>query len=153
MAYYTSVLPPNEQVKYVGSLLWMIYKNSIAFGVLAVIAALAYSESSEDQRPVALIAVTILLLLAVISFVRFWSDTVTTKIVAADKRITHEVGWIVRRTEEMNITKVETVDVSQGIAGRILGFGTVLIRGIGGSWEPPRRLASPLELRNAITVG
>ena len=32
-------------------------------------------------------------------------------------------------------------------------FGTVLIKGIGGSWEPLRRVAAPLQLRNAIIVG
>jgi uncharacterized membrane protein YdbT with pleckstrin-like domain len=92
-------------------------------------------------------------LLTIISFARCWFVRVTTEIVVTDKRIIHKVGWIARRTEEMNITKVETVDVDQGVVGRILGFGTVLIRGIGGSWEPLRRLASPLELRNAIIVG
>lgn len=92
-------------------------------------------------------------MLTIISFARCWFVRVTTEIVVTDKRIIHKVGWIARRTEEMNITKVETVDVDQGVVGRILGFGTVLIRGIGGSWEPLRRLASPLELRNAIIVG
>ena len=77
----------------------------------------------------------------------------TTEIVVTDKRIIHKIGWIARHTEEMNITKVETVDVNQGIAGRIFGFGAVLIKGIGGSWEPLRHIALPLELRNAIIVG
>jgi len=36
----------------------------------------------------------------------------------------------------MNMTKLETVDVRQGVVGRMLGFGTVLIIGIGSSWEP-----------------
>jgi uncharacterized membrane protein YdbT with pleckstrin-like domain len=93
------------------------------------------------------------LLLAVVSFVRSWFVRVNTEIVVTDKRIIHKVGWIARRTEEINITKVETVDVRQGIAGRIFDYGTVGIIGIGASWEPLRRVASPLELRNAIIVG
>ena len=47
----------------------------------------------------------------------------------------------------------ETIDVDQTILGRLLGYGPVLIRGVGSSWEPLRRVASPLELRNAIIVG
>ncbi len=89
----------------------------------------------------------------VVSFLSAWFVRVTTEIVVTDKRIIHKVGWIARRTEEINITKVETVDVAQGIVGRIFDFGTVLIKGIGGSWEPLRRVASPLQLRNAIIVG
>jgi uncharacterized membrane protein YdbT with pleckstrin-like domain len=95
----------------------------------------------------------ILLLLSVMSFLPSWFRRVTTEIVVTDKRIIHKVGWIARRTEEMNMTKVETVDVRQGIVGRIFGFGTVLIIGIGASWEPLVFMASPLELRNAIMVG
>jgi len=51
MAYYTSVLQPNEQVKYVGELHWIIYKNSIAFGVLTVIAGIC-STRLNDRFPV-----------------------------------------------------------------------------------------------------
>jgi uncharacterized membrane protein YdbT with pleckstrin-like domain len=62
-------------------------------------------------------------------------------------------GVIARHTEEMNISKVETVDVDQGIWGRLFGYGTVVVRGTGGGWEPLRRLGSPLSIRNAITAG
>jgi uncharacterized membrane protein YdbT with pleckstrin-like domain len=91
--------------------------------------------------------------LALLSCLRSWFVRVTTEIVVTDKRVIHKVGWIARHTEEINVSKVETVDVTQGVLERVLGSGTVLIRGIGGSWEPLRRVASPLRLRNAIIVG
>jgi hypothetical protein len=53
----------------------------------------------------------------------------------------------------MNISKIETVDVMQGILGRIFDYGTVVIRGTGSGIEPLRHIAAPLELRNAIVVG
>jgi membrane protein YdbS with pleckstrin-like domain len=153
MAYYTKVLQPNENVRYVGRLHWMIYRDAILFGVLAVASLIVYFRLSTDQGLIALIVAALFLLLAVVSFVRSWFVRVNTEIVVTDKRIIHKVGWIARRTEEINITKVETVDVRQGIAGRIFDYGTVGIIGIGASWEPLRRVASPLELRNAIIVG
>jgi membrane protein YdbS with pleckstrin-like domain len=104
---------------------------------------------SEGQLPILLI----LLLLSVMSFIPPWFRRATTEIVVTDKRIIHKVGWIASRTEEMNMTKVETVDVRQGVGGRMLGFDTVLIIGIGSSWEPLAFVSSPLELRNAIMVG
>ena len=91
--------------------------------------------------------------MTVISFLHPWFVRTTTEIVVTDKRIIHKVGWIARQTKEMNMTKVETVEVEQGFVGRILGFGTVLIIGIGASWEPLVYVASPLELRNAIMIG
>ena len=153
MAYYTKVIQPDETVKYVGGLHWTIYRNAILFAVVAVAALIACLELSGDQKFIALIAGGLFLLLAAVSFLGAWFVRVTTEIVVTDKRIIHKIGWIARRTEEMNLTKVETVDVRQGIPGRIFDYGTVSIRGIGGGWEPLRRVGSPLELRNAIVVG
>ena len=63
------------------------------------------------------------------------------------------MGLISRRTQEINITKVETVDVNQSFLGRMLDYGVVTIIGTGGSWGPLRQIAAPLQLRNAIVVG
>ena len=153
MTYYTKVLQPNENVKYIGELHWMIHRDAILFGVLAIASLIVYFWLPTDRSFIATIVAALFLLLAVISFVRSWFVRATTEIVVTDKRIIHKVGWIGRRTEEINITKVETVDVNQGVAGRIFDFGTVGIIGIGASWEPLRRVKSPLELRNAIMVG
>jgi uncharacterized membrane protein YdbT with pleckstrin-like domain len=153
MSYYAKVLQPDETVKYVGKLHWTIYRNSIVLGILAVAVAIFGLSLSENQRFIVLIGAGILAVLAVLSFLGSWFVRVTTEIVVTDKRVIHKTGWIARRTEEINITKVETVDVTQGVSDRIVDSGTVLIRGIGGSWEPLRRVASPLQLRNAIIVG
>ncbi len=153
MAYYTKVLQPDEQVKYVGKLHWTIYRNAIALGVLTIIVAFFSLSLPDNQRWIVLAGAGVLAVLAIVSFLGAWFVRTSTEIVVTDKRIIHKVGWIARRTEEINITKVETVDVAQGVMGRIFDFGTVLIKGIGGSWEPLRRVASPLQLRNAIIVG
>jgi uncharacterized membrane protein YdbT with pleckstrin-like domain len=152
MAYYKKVLQPNENVRYVGKLHWILYRHAIALGILAAV-AYAYSKQAAEYESPLLISSWILLLLAAMSFASAWFVRVTTELVVTDKRVIHKVGWIARQTEEINITKVETVDVNQGVLGRVLGFGEVLIKGVGGSWEPLRWVASPLKLRNAIVVG
>jgi uncharacterized membrane protein YdbT with pleckstrin-like domain len=156
MSYYEKVLQPGEQVKFVGRLHWIVHKHALLCGamaiVLAIVALVAFGDSN-NVRSVALVGSGIFLALAIASFASSWFRQITTEIVVTDKRIIHKVGWISRRTEEMNITKVETVDVRQGMLGRIFGYGTVLIIGIGGGWEPLTRMASPLELRNSIVVG
>jgi len=153
MTYYTKVLQPTEQVKYVGKLHWTIYRNSIFLGILTVVVAAFALQQDGDVRVAVLIGAGVLAFLAIVSFLGAWFVRLGTEIVVTDMRVIHKVGWIARHTEEINITKVETVDVTQGVIGRIFGFGTVMIRGIGGSWEPLRRVASPLQLRNAIVVG
>jgi uncharacterized membrane protein YdbT with pleckstrin-like domain len=70
--------------------------------------------------------------------------------VVTDRRIIFKEGFVRRRTMEMNMNKVETVDVIQSIAGRIFNYGAILIRGVGSSYEPLRLIADPLTLRTAI---
>ena len=52
----------------------------------------------------------------------------------------------------MNRSKVESVDVDQSILGRIFGFGTIIVRGTGGSLEPIRTISDPLTFRSHITA-
>jgi uncharacterized membrane protein YdbT with pleckstrin-like domain len=144
MSYVEQVLEPGETVKFIGRLHWTIYRNAIALGAVAGIAILALHNAT---------LALVLLAIAVAFFIHAWFVRATSEIVVTDKRIIHKVGWIARRTQEMNVTKVETVDVKQSIWGRIFGFGTVCMIGTGSSWEPLRFIATPLQLRKAISVG
>src|SRR5579862_9479268 len=130
MSYYRKVLQADETVKFVGRLHWMIYRNAILAGILAAIAAVAALTQQDDTRMLILVVAGLFAIAAIVSFLGAWFVRATTEIVVTDKRIIHKVGWIARRTEEINITKVETVDVTQGFSDRIFDSGTVLIRGI-----------------------
>jgi uncharacterized membrane protein YdbT with pleckstrin-like domain len=153
MKYYMKVLQPDETVKYVGKLHWIIYRHSIILSILTIAAAGFALSLPDNERSFALIGAAILAGLAVISFLRSWFIQWTTETVVTDKRIIHKHGFIARDTKEMNITKVETVDVFQTFWGRILGYGTVRAIGTGASWESLPYVASPLQLRNSINVG
>ena len=60
------------------------------------------------------------------------------------KRVVSKEGVISRNTEEMRLTKAETVEVKQGILGRILGYGTVIVTGTGSSYVAFKTVADPL---------
>jgi hypothetical protein len=51
----------------------------------------------------------------------------------------------------MNIDKVESVVVDQSILGRILDYGTILIKGTGHGFERLKLISHAIELRNSIT--
>ena len=72
-----------------------------------------------------------------------WSD----EFVITNKRIICKTGLFSRKTLEMNLNKVESVNVDQGIIGRILGYGTVTIIGTGGTRESFPDIANPTEFR------
>jgi membrane protein YdbS with pleckstrin-like domain len=76
----------------------------------------------------------------------------TSELVITDRRVLIKVGFIQRHTFEMFISKIESVAVSQGMLGRVFDYGTVTIRGTGGSSESFTTIAAPLQFRDAIQL-
>ena len=81
-----------------------------------------------------------------------WFRRWTTEIAVTDRRIIYKRGFIRRRTIEMHLDKVESVDVNQSILGRILNYGDVTILGVGEGKETIATIASPLAFRSYITA-
>jgi uncharacterized membrane protein YdbT with pleckstrin-like domain len=100
-----------------------------------------------------LILAAILAVAAFVSFVRAWFRRWTTEIAVTDRRVILKRGFIRRHTVEMNMQKVESVDVDQTRLGRIFDYGSVTIRGTGSSFESLRMVDAPLKLRTTITAG
>jgi len=110
---------------------------------------------ADEHLPVADIheatkAYAVFAALALVSGIHAWFLRYTTEIAVTDKRVIYKRGFINRHTIEVNMDKVASVDVDQSILGRLLNYGTVTVRGTGLSFEPLRRIESPLALRNAI---
>jgi uncharacterized membrane protein YdbT with pleckstrin-like domain len=74
----------------------------------------------------------------------------TTEIAVTSRRVIVKRGLIRRSTIEMNAGRIESVEVDQSIAGRLLDFGTVEVRGTGGGIEPIAKVAAPLLMREAV---
>ena len=72
------------------------------------------------------------------------------ELVITDRRVLIKVGTLRRRTLEMFVSKIESVSVNQSIGGRLLGYGTVGVRGTGGSGESFDMIARPVEFRNFV---
>lgn len=65
------------------------------------------------------------------------------------RRIVIKTGLIRRRTVELNIHQVESVNVDQSVLGRLLNYGRVTIVGSGGTKEVFAYIERPLEFRRA----
>ena len=61
-----------------------------------------------------------------------------------------KVGIISRNTEELLLSKVETVEIKQGVLGRILGFGNVSLTGTGSSSLVFNTISNPMKVKNNI---
>jgi membrane protein YdbS with pleckstrin-like domain len=153
MAYYTKVLQPDETVKIIGRLHWSIYGRAVL--VLAVAVALLVLSArltDPDWQHYALMAAAVVGLLGLLLLLSAWLRRRATEIVVTDRRVIFKRGLLSRHTVEMNVSKIETVDVEQGLSGRIWDYGTLLIRGTGSGFEPLEGVGSPLTIRNAIVA-
>jgi len=61
-----------------------------------------------------------------------------------------KTGLASRRTIEMLLNKVETIEVSEPGMGRLLGYGSITMIGTGGTSEQFHKIAQPLLFRNEV---
>jgi uncharacterized membrane protein YdbT with pleckstrin-like domain len=157
MNYVTRVLQPGESVVHASRLHWVIFTRAIIAAIICLVLVIAamYTAGSQTQYlSLALwIAAAIFALLGVAAALRAFVRRATTEFAVTDHRVIYKSGLLARHTLEMNRSKVESVDVNQSIPGRFLGYGTVIVRGTGGSLEPIRNVADPLTFRSHITAG
>jgi len=86
------------------------------------------------------------LLFWVLAYVRYK----TTELAITTKRVIVKHGFIRRRTVEININKVESIQVDQEILGRMFNFGTLVIAGAGDPQAPIAGISSPMAFRKAF---
>jgi uncharacterized membrane protein YdbT with pleckstrin-like domain len=152
VAYVNSVLQPGENLKVIGRLHWINYFWAFVLLVIAV-ALLLYGtqDTTKVQRTVTYIG-WLVLAVAVVMLLSSWFARQMTELSVTDHRVIYKTGFLRRHTVEMNMDKVETVNVDQSILGRILGYGSIHVLGTGQGIEGLRRIARPIAVRNAITA-
>lgn len=155
MRYVTRVLQPGEIVIYSTKLHWFVYLWALLLLVICVALVIA-AASMPDNPNISLalwIAAAIFGLLALSSAVRAFVRRATTELAVTDQRVIYKTGLLARHTLEMNRARVESVTVDQTVFGRIFGYGTVIVRGVGSSLEPIRDINDPLTFRSHLTTG
>src|SRR4030066_89538 len=67
-----------------------------------------------------------------------------------NKRVILKRGIISRKSEEMKISSIETVEIIQGVFGRMFGFGTVKVTGRGISDVLFKNIDDPMSVKRKI---
>jgi uncharacterized membrane protein YdbT with pleckstrin-like domain len=149
-SYVDSVLAEGERIVYRAALSHWKYFLSYLVGGLFLLAALrvgAYVAAGDHAGAwLALVPLVIGLVVIISALIQ----RQTTELVLTDRRIITKRGLVSRDTVEMNLNKVESIHVNQGLMGRILNYGDVTVVGTGASLEPLRGIARPLELRKKL---
>ncbi len=126
-SYVEGALVKDEKIVHLGHLsLWSMW-HLIALGIV-------------------LTPVVIGLVFLAMAYVRYSS----TELAITNKRVIVKHGFIRRRTVEININKVESIQVDQAILGRLFNFGTLVIAGAGDPQAPIAGISAPMEFRKAF---
>jgi uncharacterized membrane protein YdbT with pleckstrin-like domain len=157
MSYVDKNLIPGEQVIYRTRLHWIVILGHLIFSIILGIAG-AYlvlglpgvSNFPPNDVQYARIGGGVLILIALISLIVAMVRRNSVEMAVTNKRVTVKVGLASRSTEEMMLNRIESIMVDQSIMGRMMNFGTITLRGVGGTPDPFRRIAHPLEFRRQV---
>jgi uncharacterized membrane protein YdbT with pleckstrin-like domain len=73
-----------------------------------------------------------------------------TEIAVTSRRVLIKTGVLNRKTLELLLSRIESIGVNETPLGRMLGYGTVILRGTGGTPEQFDRIDEPLEFRRQV---
>jgi uncharacterized membrane protein YdbT with pleckstrin-like domain len=158
MGYIEKTLIAGERVVYRTRLHWIVMLGHVVLALLLVAGAgvlgfYAYREQqvwtpselhmAEGAAVVALFAGLVALLMGSVR-------RNATEMAVTTRRVVVKTGLASRRTVEMLLNKVETIEVTEPGMGRMLGYGSITLIGTGGTAEPFHKIAHPLEFRTRV---
>lgn len=150
MSYASKHLIPDEKLLYETRLSWVVlfWPVIVPSLILAGIGGyILYAQADTDVKKEigwGLLAV------ALIIFLIGLTKRNATEMAVTNKRVLIKQGVFSRRTLEILLQKIESIAVDESMWGRILGFGSVTVRGTGGTPEPFHKMARPLDFRRHV---
>lgn len=157
MSYVEKNLNPGERVVYSTRLHWVVLYRSIFVDTVFSLAGLGLlgwavvgKHTQRGEAQAAGIAGFTLIVLGGIILALAAMRRNATEMAVTNKRVIIKVGYLTKRTIELFLSKVESVEVEQSVTGRMLGFGSITVRGTGGTNEPFSHVADPLEFRRQV---
>lgn len=139
MGYITENLVPGERVVHQSRLHWIVF---LAPTLLLALGVLMFTRGQE-----VLGAALLLLLLAAITAFGSAIQLQTSEFGVTNRRVLIKTGLISRRSLDITLGKVESVEVEQGILGRLLDYGTIVVIGSGTTRGRFKNIADPMAFR------
>jgi uncharacterized membrane protein YdbT with pleckstrin-like domain len=157
MSYVEKHLIEGETIVYETRLHWIVLIVPILLGVLFgltgvamfVLSARATSGKSAASESMTIIG-AVLIVLALLFIARGILVRNATEMTVTNKRVFVKVGVAARRTIELLLSRVESIGAKESVMGRMLGYGTVIVHGTGGTPEIFNMIAHPLEFRTQV---
>ena len=144
MSYILESLSDNEEVQDLFKPHWFIWLPSLCCVLVGLVAAglLGYFLNGA----VAIIAFGVFTLFGIAQGL----SIVSLEQGVTNKRIIRKTGIVGRQSEEMKLSSVETVEIDQGVLGRVFNYGTVRVTGKGISSVIFYKIDNPMAVKKAI---
>ena len=159
MSYVEKHLISGETVQYQTKLHWVVMLGHVAiaavFELLAItilVASFSRSEGAKamPSRGSMIVGAMACFLVGAALFCIGLLKRSVTEMAVTNKRVIVKTGLADRRTNEILLSRIESVVVDEPAMGRILGYGTVIVRGTGGTPEVFEKIYQPLEFREQV---
>jgi hypothetical protein len=159
LSYVEKHLISGETIRYQTKLHWIVMLGHVAIAAVFELLAIAIlvasfsrpkgAKSMPSHGPEHVGALICLLVGAALFCVGLLKRNVT-EMAVTNKRVIVKTGLAERRTTEILLSRIESVVVDEPAIGRILGYGTVIVRGTGGTPEVFEKIYRPLEFREQV---
>jgi len=155
VSYVEQNLISGEHVLYKTGLHWIVLVGPVLvasfFGFPGLFLLIGSIATLRDKGTQGMgVAGFVLLIVAGLCVLIGYVRRKATEMAVTNRRILIKTGLLSRRTIELLLSKVESIGVQEGLLGRILGYGSVVVRGTGGTPEPFGTIAHPLEFRRQV---
>ena len=148
MGYVERHLLPDERVLYKTRLHWILYLKAMVVTLVGVVLAIVLTQIA-DPPWVWYVGVALAVAGALWWIVR-WIELRTSEFAVTSMRLIFKVGLVARYTTELLLAKVESISVTQGLLGRMLNYGDLIVTGTGGAREVFVRVHDPVTFRNEV---
>lgn len=129
-------------IVYLAKLHWILF----LWPVVLALASIVLGIEVEQLNQVAFFLFAFSLLWAGMYWLTYLFSSLTIK----KKQLILRTGIVVRQTIDIPLTKIESIDIKQSILGSLLGYGSLVITGTGGTRNTINFLEKPLRCRRYI---
>jgi uncharacterized membrane protein YdbT with pleckstrin-like domain len=159
LSYIEQHLIPGESIQYQTKLHWIVMLGHAVIAIFLALLAIAIpitwaslgakTKGHSVPGAVYLFALLCFLVGGTLFLVGLLRRRAT-EMAVTNKRVIVKTGIADRRTVEILLSRIESVAVEEPALGRLLGFGTVTVRGTGGTPEVFEKIYHPLEFREQV---
>jgi uncharacterized membrane protein YdbT with pleckstrin-like domain len=158
-SYVKRAMQPNESILYAAQLHWIIYRMGATITLLGVLFGRYAGKPFEmffgdglngwTEKPIMYISIG-LIAVGAFELIADFIRQISTELVITDQRVIAKHGFISTTSYELMLTKVEGATIEQTIIGRMLGYGTLMVKGTGGGISPIDHVADPYKFHSHL---